>query len=33
MIDNISSNKTYPQLRFVLENKDLKSKIRRINLK
>ena len=33
MIENISSNKTQPQLRFVLENKDLKSKVRGINLK
>ena len=32
MIENISSNKNL-QLRFVLKNKDLKSKVRRINLK
>ena len=33
MNEYISSNKRLPQLRFVLENKDLKSKVRRINLK
>ena len=33
MIENISSNKMQLQLRFVLKNKDLKSKVRRVNLK
>ena len=33
MIENISSNKMKPQLRFILKNKDMKSKVRRINLK
>ena len=33
MIENISSNKMQLQLRFVLKNKDLKSMVRRINLK
>ena len=33
MTENISSNKTQLQLRFVLKNKALKSKVRRINLK
>ena len=32
-IENISSNKKKLQLRFVLKNKDLKGKVRRINLK
>ena len=32
-IENISSKKTYLQLRFVLTNKDLKSMVRRINLR
>ena len=31
MIENISSNKTWLQLRFALKNKDLKSKVRKIN--
>ena len=33
MIENISRNKLQLQLRFVLKNKDLKIKVRRINLK
>ena len=33
MIENISSDKTLLQSRFVLQNKDLKSKVRKINLK
>ena len=33
MIENISSNKMQLQLRFVLKNKDLKSKVRRVDLK
>ena len=33
MTENISSNIMQLQLRFVLKNKDLKSKVRRINLK
>ena len=33
MIENISSSKMQLQLRFVLKNKDLKSKVRRVNLK
>ena len=33
MIENTSRNKKYMQLRFVLKIKDLKNKIRRINLK
>ena len=33
IVENISCNKTYLQLRFVLKNKDLKSNVRRINLK
>ena len=32
-VENISSNKKWLQLRFVFKNKDLKSKVRRINLK
>ena len=32
-IENISSNKKKLQLRFVLKNKDLKGKVRIINLK
>ena len=31
--ENVSSNQTDLQLRFVLINKDLESKVRRINLK
>ena len=33
MTETISSNKMELQLRFVLKNKDFKSKVRRINLK
>ena len=33
MIENISSNKMQLQLRFVLKNKGLKSKVRRVSLK
>ena len=32
-VENISSNKKLLQLRFVFKNKDLQSKVRRINLK
>ena len=32
MIENISSKKTELQLKFILKKKDLKSKVRRINL-
>ena len=33
MTENVSSNKMQLQLRFVLKNKDLKSKVKTINLK
>ena len=33
MTENVSSNKMQLQLRFALKNKDLKSKVKTINLK